>query len=103
MTRLLEVHEAGAGRILSAPANWARTSLGWVVGGVATVATLAVGAVLAVAFAAALVAGLVLAAALLVLTAAAWRIRRPAAVEGPVIEARKVGHSWVAYGWRQQP
>ena len=72
-------------------------------GGVATLAAVMVGAVLAVAFAAALVVGLVLAAALLILTAATWRIRRPFVVGGPLIEARKVGHSWVAYGWRQQP
>jgi hypothetical protein len=42
------------------------------------------------------------AAAALTFMAVAWRIRRPRAVDtGLVIEARKVGHSWVAYGWDQ--
>jgi hypothetical protein len=57
------------------------------------------GSVLALVFAATLAFALVVAAALTFM-AVAWRIRRPRAVEAnPVIEARKVGHSWIAYGW----
>jgi cobalamin biosynthesis protein CobD/CbiB len=75
-------------------------------GFLATGAALAVGAVFAV-FAAAAVALLTLfAGALMVLTSLAFRARRGAVVrragamaETDVIEARKVGSSWVAYGW----
>lgn len=59
-----------------------------------------VGAVLAV-FAAAMVAVLAVMGSILVLfTGAAFRARlRTAPVRSDVLEARKVGHAWVAYGW----
>ena len=82
--------------------NPAQVAVAWVVGAVATVAAVVLGSVLALVFAATLAFVLILAAGFLALLAAAWRLRRPQVVAGPVIEARKVGHSWVAYGLDQQ-
>jgi cytochrome c biogenesis protein CcdA len=62
-----------------------------------------VGAILVVVFAATLAVVLVLASALVASAALAWRLRRPARRAARMIEARKVGHSWIAYGWDQQP
>ena len=61
--------------------------------------------VLALVFAAAVVAGVVLTAGFLAVAAIILRGRRP---KGPpddgVLEARNVGgHSWVAYGWNGRP
>jgi hypothetical protein len=77
----------------------------WIGGFLATGAALAVGAVLTV-FAAAAVAVIALFASVLVFLAglalsARRRIysRARRAGDAPVIEARKVGHAWVAYGW----
>jgi len=42
-----------------------------------------------------------LATALLGLTGLALRFRRRRRPAGVVIEARRVGHGWVAYGWDQ--
>jgi hypothetical protein len=66
--------------------------------------TLAVGAVLAVVFAATLAVVMLTAGALFFLAAVAVKVGRlrprPArADDGMVLEARKVGHRWVAYGW----
>ncbi len=63
----------------------------------------AVGIVLTMVFAATLAVLTVLASVLLALASLALRFgRRRAAGVGPVVmEARKVGHSWVAYGWDQ--
>jgi hypothetical protein len=76
--------------------------LAWLVGGLTSLAALAVGVALAVVFAATfLVVGL-MAAALLGLSLAAFKARRTveAPIDGDVIEARNVGgHSWIAYGW----
>ena len=75
-------------------------------GSLALVAAGMIGVVLAVVFAAALAVIVVLAAALIGLTGVALRGRRRPPVGGDdnmVIEARKVGHSWVAYGWDQRP
>lgn len=62
-----------------------------------------VGAVLALIFAASLVVIAVVASVLIAFAGLALRARRTAAVRargGPqYLEARKVGHSWVAYGW----
>lgn len=56
-----------------------------------------VGSVLAVIFAATLAVVMALATALLGLTALVWRVRRrPQPVH---LEARRVGHTWVAYSW----
>ncbi|HYF23121.1 MAG TPA: hypothetical protein VD929_06960 [Caulobacteraceae bacterium] len=75
-------------------------ALAWLGGFFATGAALAIGAVLAV-FAAAAVAVIALFGGMLVfLSTLAFRARRVVVARDPgVIEARKVGHSWVAYGW----
>lgn len=79
---------------------WLARTAAWIAGFFATGAALIVGAVLAV-FAAATVAVIAVMTSVLVLfTGAAFRARRRMASVGPeVIEARKVGHAWVAYGW----
>ena len=84
------------------PGRSAFRGLAWVVGAIAWIAALVIGAVLALFFAATVVVILVMAAALVALAAAAVRARRT--VRGPtdpeLIEARHIGgHSWVAYGW----
>jgi membrane protein implicated in regulation of membrane protease activity len=86
----------------------ARITLAGLSGALATIAALAIGSVLALVFAATLAVVAVLAVLLLALAALAWRFRQPALRRGPqtggdapVIEAHKVGHSWVAYGWDQ--
>ena len=86
--------------------NWPARSLfrglAWVAGGLASVAAIAVGAALAVVFAATFVVVGCMAAALLGLSLAAFKARRSvkAPIEGDVLEARNIGgHSWVAYGW----
>lgn len=71
-----------------------------VVAGVALV----IGAVLAVVFAASVALVSLMAAALLSLAFGVMKARRAATVraDNGVIEARRVGHSWVAYGWDQR-
>ncbi len=62
-----------------------------------TALVLVVGTVLAVIFAATLAVVMALATALLGLTALVWRMRRrPQPVQ---LQARRGGHSWVAYSW----
>ena len=83
------------------PSGVARKSLAWVAGALATVAAVTLAAVLTVVFAATLAVILVLVSALVALCTLALRARRMK--EQPVvIQARKVGHSWVAYGWDQR-
>lgn len=77
----------------------------WLGGLIAGIAALAVGAVLAV-FTAAAVAVIALVASVLVFfTGVAMRARRTArarvAPADGVIEARKVGDTWVTYGWER--
>ncbi|MDB5421249.1 MAG: hypothetical protein JWR59_1196 [Brevundimonas sp.] len=77
----------------------------WVAGLVATVAALTVGAILAI-FTAAAVAVFALCASVLVFFAGfALRSRRKisprARSEDGVIEAQKVGDTWVTYGWER--
>ncbi len=78
----------------------------WLGGVIATVAALALGAVLAV-FTAAAVAVIALFASVLIFFAGlAMRARRRVAVRArrstdDVIEAQKVGDTWVAYGWER--
>jgi Flp pilus assembly protein TadB len=81
----------------------ARTGLGWVTGLASGVAVVLAG-VLTLVFAATLAVAVVLAGALFALYALAVRAKRGRRDEGgPVlIEARRVGHSWVAYGWDQR-
>ncbi len=81
-------------------------SLMWLGGLVAAGAALAVGAVLAI-FTAAAVAVIALAASVLVFFAGlALRARRTTTVRArrgdDVIEARKVGDTWITYGWERQ-
>lgn len=89
------------------PLSGAMTALLGLFGGLMTLAAAAVGAVLTVVFAATLAVVAVLALALFGLFAVAVRgARRPvrvrAGADSDVIEARKVGHAWVAYGWDRQ-
>jgi hypothetical protein len=77
----------------------------WLGGMIATALALTVGAVLAV-FTAAAVAFIALFAGVLVFFAGlAMRARRTVSLktrrEGDVIEARKVGDTWVTYGWER--
>ncbi|OYW37012.1 MAG: hypothetical protein B7Z42_11140 [Brevundimonas sp. 12-68-7] len=77
----------------------------WLGGVIATVAALTVGAVLAV-FTAAAVAVIALCASVLVFFAGlAVRARRRAFARArrsdDVIEAQKIGETWVAYGWER--
>jgi hypothetical protein len=79
--------------------------LAWLAGALATVAAAAVGAVLAVFFAASLVVIALMASVLVAFAGLALRARRGArpAADPSVIEARNVGgHSWVAYGWDER-
>ncbi len=77
-------------------------ALVWLGGFIATGAALAIGAVLAV-FATVAVAVIALFASVTVFLAGlALRARRRIrvrAADADIIEARKVGHAWVAYGW----
>lgn len=74
-------------------------SVAWLGGLLAASAAVTVGAVLAVFAAAAVTVIAVVAAMLFFLTGLAYRARRVAETRQPILEARKVGHAWVAYGW----
>lgn len=91
--------------------NWtARQSafrgVAWFGGAIAWVAAAAIGAVLAVFFAATLVVIALMATALLAVSGMALRARRTVRARAggdDIIEARNIGgHSWVAYGWDGQ-
>ena len=74
--------------------------LAWLGGALATTAAVAVGAVLAIFFAATVAVIAVMGAATLWLAGLAVRARRTVHAKGPsVIEARNVGGHWIAYGW----
>lgn len=80
-------------------------SLSAVAGGLATLAAIAIGAVLAVFFAATVVVIAVMASALLALAGVALRAKKARATQRDdgVIEARNLGgHHWVAYGWNER-
>ncbi len=75
------------------------------VGFAVAMAAFLVAAALAVVFAATIVVSAVIASALIALSALAMRARRTARVRShvpDVIEARRVGHTWVAYGWNER-
>ena len=77
-------------------------SIAWVGGTLAWTAAALVGAVLALVFAATMVAILFMGGVVAALAMAALKARRTvrAPVDPHVIEARNIGgHSWVAYGW----
>lgn len=80
-------------------------SLAAVGGALATAAAVAIGAMLALFFAATVVVIAVLSSALLALTGLAFRARRTSRTrDNGVIEARNMGgHHWVAYGWNDRP
>jgi len=96
-------------QIQAAPASgrgsgWlARAGLGWVTALASGVAVILAG-VLTLVFAATLAVAVVLAAALFALYALAMRAKRSRRQDDArvLIEARRVGHSWVAYGWDQR-
>lgn len=87
------------------PANGLLASIMWLAGLVATLAAMAVGAVLAVFTAAAVAVIAVFAGAVVFLAGLALRARRTMTVRSrrsdDVIEARKVDGTWVAYGWER--
>jgi hypothetical protein len=87
-----------AGKPLSGPI----AGLGWLVGALTTLVSAAIAAVLTVVFAATLAVVALMGIALFGLFALAARGRRRRAMaraNDGIIEARKVGHAWVAYGW----
>ena len=83
-------------------ANSLRNGLARIGGMAAALAALVVGSVLALFFAATVVVMAVIASALVAVSMVVMRARRPArAHAAEVIEARRVGHTWVAYGWNE--
>lgn len=85
--------------------------LTWLAGLIATVAALTIGAILAVFTAAAVAVIAVIASILVFFAGFAMRARRRVLAQGRrsedvrpdgVIEARKVGDTWVTYGWERQ-
>ena len=94
---------SGSGASGSGASGLRATGLGraltWVGGVLATGAALALGAILAVFAAAAVAIIAVFASILVFLTGLAVQARRRAYARPTVIEARKIGHAWVAYGW----
>ena len=86
-------------RSTSSPFGRGLTHLaGWIASGIAVL----VAAGLALVFAASLVVIAVMASALIAFAGFAMKARRPQRVRSDgrqYLEARRVGHSWVAYGW----
>ncbi len=80
-----------------------RNGLARIGGMAAALAALLVGSVLALFFAATVVVMAVIASALIGVSLLAMRARRPARAHAApgLIEARRVGHTWVAYGWNE--
>jgi hypothetical protein len=75
------------------------------VGFATAVVALMVALALAVVFAATMAVAALVATVLIGLTALAMRAQRTVRVRSRtpgVIEARKVGHTWVAYGWNER-
>ena len=95
----------GPGSSARRPANGFVASVMWLGGLIATLAAMAVGAVLAVFTAAAVAVIAVFAGALVFLAGLALRARRTLSGRrrrgDDVIEARKVDGAWVAYGWER--
>ena len=82
--------------------RFALGGLGWIVAAVAWFFAAALGAVMAIVFAATVVVIGLMASALIALSAAAVRARRAvrASSDPALLEARHIGgHSWVAYSW----
>jgi hypothetical protein len=77
----------------------ARSGLALIGGVLATATAVTLAAILTLVFAATLVVAAVLSGALIAVYALTHR-RQP---QGVLIEARRVGHTWVPYGWDQRP
>ncbi|HEY3812250.1 MAG TPA: hypothetical protein VGL66_03420 [Caulobacteraceae bacterium] len=73
--------------------------LAWLGGFLAAGLALAVGILLAIFAAAAMTLFAVVGSIFVFFTGMALRARSHATVRPQVLEARKVGHAWVAYGW----
>ncbi len=79
-------------------------ALVWLGGFLATGLALAIGAVLTIIAAAAVAVIALVGSVVVFLMGLAFRARRRVyAPSSQVIEARKVGHAWVAYGWDRTP
>ncbi|RZJ40439.1 MAG: hypothetical protein EON86_12405 [Brevundimonas sp.] len=88
------------------PSNGLLAPVLWLFGLIATLAAMAVGAVLAIVTAAAVAVIAVIAAVLVFFAGLALRARRTMTrrdrrAGDDVIEARKEGDAWVAYGWER--
>lgn len=85
--------------------NPALTGAQWLAGAAVTLSAAALAVVLAVVFAATVAVISVVLGAALAVWAIGVRVSRPrlqpAAARPVTLEARKVGHAWVAYGWDQ--
>jgi heme/copper-type cytochrome/quinol oxidase subunit 2 len=86
--------------------NPALTGAHWLMGAAVTLSAAVVATVLAIVFAATMAVITVIVGGALAAWAVAFRLRRrptpqPAVARPVVLEARKVGHAWVAYGWDQ--
>ncbi len=68
----------------------------------ASIAILAVGAVVAVAFAATLTFVMVLASILLGLASVTWRLRARPVLRRALTQSSRSGHAWIAYDWKRQ-
>ncbi len=86
--------------------NPAITGAHWLMGVAVTLSAAVVATVLAIVFAATMAVVTVIVGGALAAWAVAFRLRRPRLQPAParpvVLEARKVGHRWVAYGWDQE-
>ena len=88
------------------PTNGLLAPVVWICGVIATLVAMAVGAVLAVVTAAAVAMIALIAAVLVFFAGLAMRARRNMTRRGRraddgIIEARKEGDAWVAYGWER--
>jgi hypothetical protein len=84
--------------------NPALTGVHWLVGAAVTLAVAVVATLLAIVFAATMAVVAVVIGAVLSAWAVAVRLRRGRRVQTPqpmILEAHKVGHAWVTYGWDQ--
>jgi len=84
--------------------NPALSGAHWLVGAAVTLSAAVIATVLAIVFAATMALVTVVVGGVLATWAVAFRMRRRpqvATARPVVLEARKVGHAWVAYGWDQ--
>lgn len=86
--------------------NPAVTGAHWLVGAAVTLTAAVIATILAIVFAATMAVVVVIVGGALGAWAAVARLRAPklqrAKASGPMtLDARKVGHAWVAYGWDQ--